>query len=142
MVSGGGQEYYIELWVCYVEIDVMVVVYYVIYLVWFEVVCIELMYVFGLFYIEMEMCGYYLMFSGLYVQYCCVVCYDDCLDIIICIIEICSCIFKFVYEVYCIGVDGICELLVMGEIYYIVIDYQYCFFWMFDDVLVFFVGEG
>ena len=142
MVNGGGQEHHTELRVRYAETDAMAVAHHATYPVWFEVARTELMHALGLPYTEMETRGYYLMLSGLHVQYRRAARYDDRLDITTRITEIRSRTLKFAYEVHRIGADGTRELLATGETHHIATDHQYRPSRMPDDVLALLAGEG
>ena len=141
-MSGGGQEHHTELRVRYAETDAMAVAHHATYPVWFEVARTKLMHALGLPYTEMETRGYYLMLSGLHVQYRRAARYDDRLDITTRITEIRSRTLKFAYEVHRIGADGTRELLATGETHHIATDHQYRPSRMPDDVLALLAGEG
>ena len=142
MVNGGGQEHHTELRVRYAETDAMAVAHHATYPVWFEVARTELMHALGLPYTEMEARGYYLMLSGLHVQYRRAARYDDRLDITTRITEIRSRTLKFAYEVHRLAPDGTRELLATGETHHIATDHQYRPSRMPDDVLALLAGEG
>ena len=141
MVSAG-REHHTELRVRYAETDAMAVAHHATYPVWFEVARTELMHALGLPYTELEARGYYLMLSGLHVQYRRAARYDDRLDLTTRITEIRSRTLKFAYEVHRIDPDGTRELLATGETHHIATDHQYRPSRMPDDVLALLAGEG
>ena len=141
MVSGAG-EHRTELRVRYAETDAMAVAHHATYPVWFEVARTDLMHALGLPYTELEARGYYLMLSGLNVQYRRAARYDDRLEIITRITESRSRTLKFSYEVHRLGSGGARELLATGETHHIATDHQYRPSRMPDDVLALLAGQG
>ncbi|CAM4394601.1 thioesterase family protein [Deinococcus marmoris] len=114
----------------YAETDMMGVVHHATYPVWFEVGRTDLMREMGLPYTEIEARGYYLMLSGLNVEYRRAARYDDELTVTTRISAIRSRTVTFVYEVR----RGE-ELLATGESRHIATDKQYRPARMPDDVL-------
>lgn len=104
----------------YAETDMMGVVHHATYPVWFEVGRTDLMRALGLPYTEIEARGYYLMLSGLNVEYRRAARYDDELTIITHISAIRSRTVTFTYEVR----RGE-ERLATGETRHIATDKQY-----------------
>ncbi|CAM3564190.1 thioesterase family protein [Deinococcus saxicola] len=114
----------------YAETDMMGVVHHATYPVWFEVGRSDLMRELGLPYTEIEARGYYLMLSGLNVEYRRAARYDDELVVTTRISALRSRTVTFVYEVR----RGE-ELLATGESRHIATDKQYRPARMPDDVL-------
>ena len=117
-------EHRTELRVRYAETDAMAVAHHATYPVWFEVGRTDLMHALGLPYTELEARGYYLMLSGLHVQYRRAARYDDRLELLTRVLEVRSRTLKFGYELYRSG-PGERELLATGETHHIATDHQY-----------------
>ena len=139
MVSGP-QAHRTELRVRYAETDAMAVAHHATYPVWFEVARTDLMHALGLPYTDLEARGYYLMLSGLTVQYRRAARYDDRLEITTRITEVRSRTLKFGYEVHRLG-PGPRELLATGETHHIATDHTYRPVRMPDDMLALLRGE-
>ncbi|MDV6373750.1 acyl-CoA thioesterase [Deinococcus arenicola] len=114
----------------YAETDMMGVVHHATYPVWFEVGRSDLMRELGLPYTEIEARGYYLMLSGLNVEYRRAARYDDLLTVTTHISALRSRTVTFVYEVW----RGE-ELLATGESRHIATDKQYRPARMPDEVI-------
>ncbi|CAM3873935.1 acyl-CoA thioesterase [Deinococcus frigens] len=114
----------------YAETDMMGVVHHATYPVWFEVGRSDLMRELGLPYTEIESRGYYLMLSGLNVEYRRAARYDDELTVTTYISAIRSRTVTFTYQVR----RGD-ELLATGESRHITTDKQYRPARMPEDVL-------
>lgn len=138
--QGLGGEVHSELRVRYAETDAMGVVHHAVYPVWFEVGRSDLMRELGLPYSEVEARGYYLMLSGLQVQYRRAARYDDLLRLTTRVSELRSRTAKFAYELRRVsGGDG--ELLATGETHHIATDHTYRPVRMPDDMLALLRGE-
>ncbi|GGO32371.1 acyl-CoA thioesterase [Deinococcus humi] len=114
----------------YAETDMMGVVHHATYPVWFEVGRTDLMRELGLPYTEIEARGYYLMLSGLNVEYRRAARYDDELTVTTQISAIRSRTVTFIYQV----LRGE-ELVATGETRHITTDKQYRPARMPEDVL-------
>ena len=114
----------------YAETDMMGVVHHATYPVWFEVGRSDLMRELGLPYTEIEARGYYLMLSGLNVEYRRAARYDDELTVTTHISAIRSRTVTFKYTVH----RGE-ELLATGESRHIATDKQYRPARMPDEVI-------
>lgn len=114
----------------YAETDAMGVVHHATYPVWFEVARTDLMHHLGLPYREVEARGYYLMLSGLNVEYRRAARYDDELRIVARLSSVRSRTMTFTYEV----LRGE-ELLATGETRHIATDQSYRPARLPDDVL-------
>jgi acyl-CoA thioester hydrolase len=121
----------------YAETDMMGVVHHATYPVWFEVGRTDLMRALGLPYTEIEARGYYLMLSGLNVEYRRAARYDDELTVTTHISAIRSRTVTFTYEVR----RGE-ELLATGETRHIATDKGYRPARMPQDVLAALSGEN
>lgn len=122
----------------YAETDMMGVVHHSNYPVWFEVGRTELMHALGLPYREVEARGYFLMLSGLSVEYRRAARYDDHLTVTTGLRVLRSRTLSFGYRV----TRGE-ELLATGETRHIATDRQYRPARLPDDVLAMFAaGEG
>ncbi|SEJ14980.1 acyl-CoA thioester hydrolase [Deinococcus reticulitermitis] len=130
-----------ELRVRYAETDAMGVVHHAVYPVWFEVGRSDLMRGLGLPYSEVEARGYYLMLSGLQVQYRRAARYDDLLRLSTRVSELRSRTARFAYELRRIS-DGSGELLASGETHHIATDHSYRPVRMPEDMLALLRGEG
>lgn len=104
----------------YAETDMMGVVHHATYPVWFEVGRTELMERLGLPYTEIEARGYYLMLSGLNVEYRRAARYGDTLTLTTRLAQLRSRTMTFQYELH----RGE-ELLATGETRHIATDRQY-----------------
>lgn len=132
----GGQSFDTEFRVRYAETDAMAVAHHASYPVWFEMGRSDLMRALGLPYTEIEARGYYLMLSGLNVQYRRAARYDDRLRLSTRVSELRSRTLKFSYELRRVPEDGgEPELLATGETQHIATDKQYRPARMPDDVL-------
>ncbi|GGL81326.1 4-hydroxybenzoyl-CoA thioesterase [Deinococcus aerolatus] len=120
----------------YAETDMMGVVHHATYPVWFEVGRTDLMRELGLPYTEIEARGYYLMLSGLNVEYRRAARYDDDLTVTTRISALRSRTVTFVYEVR----RGE-ELVATGETRHIATDKAYRPARMPQDVLAALGGE-
>lgn len=109
-----------ELRVRYAETDAMGVAHHANYPVWFEVGRTDLMHRLGLPYAEVEARGYYLMLSGLQVEYRRAARYDDLLTLITRVGSVRSRTLTFSYELW----RGE-ELLATGETRHIATDKTY-----------------
>lgn len=126
----------------YAETDMMGVVHHASYPVWFEVGRTELMERLGLPYTEVEARGYYLMLSGLNVEYRRAARYGDTLHLCTRLTELRSRTMTFTYEVTRRG-EGGSELLATGETRHIATDRTYRPARLPDDVLrLFGAGTG
>ncbi|GAA0498147.1 thioesterase family protein [Deinococcus depolymerans] len=114
----------------YAETDAMGVVHHATYPVWFEVARTDLMNALGLPYRDVEARGYYLMLSGLNVEYRRAARYDDTLQVLTRVAAVRSRTLTFTYEVR----RGD-ELLATGETRHIATDHQYRPARLPDDVL-------
>ena len=131
----------------YAETDMMGVVHHATYPVWFEVGRTELMERLGLPYTEVEARGYYLMLSGLNVEYRRAARYGDTLTLHTRLTELRSRTMTFTYEVTRMGAGGMgageAELLATGETRHIATDKAYRPARLPDDVLrLFGAGAG
>lgn len=113
-----------ELRVRYAETDAMGVVHHATYPVWFEVGRSDLMRDLGLPYADIETRGYYLMLSGLNVEYRRAARYDDLLTLVTRVAEVRSRTLTFRYEVWR-GHPAAGELLATGETRHITTDRSY-----------------
>ncbi|PNY82842.1 acyl-CoA thioesterase [Deinococcus koreensis] len=120
----------------YAETDMMGVVHHANYPVWFEVGRTELMHALGLPYREIEARGYFLMLSGLNVEYRRAARYDDELTVTTALTALRSRTLTFGYRV----VRGD-ELLATGETRHIATDRSYRPARLPDDVLAL-LGAG
>ncbi len=120
----------------YAETDMMGVVHHATYPVWFEVGRTDLMRNLGLPYTEIEARGYYLMLSGLNVEYRRAARYDDDLTVTTRISALRSRTVTFTYEVR----RGE-ELVATGETRHIATDKAYRPARMPQDVLAALGGE-
>lgn len=111
-----------ELRVRYAETDAMGVAHHATYPVWFEVGRTDLMRLLGLPYTELERWGYYLMLSGLHVQYRRAARYDDPLRLTTRVLERRSRTLKFGYELHHARTG---DLLATGETHHIATDHTY-----------------
>lgn len=126
----------------YAETDMMGVVHHATYPVWFEVGRTELMERLGLPYTEVEARGYYLMLSGLNVEYRRAARYGDTLHLCTRLAELRSRTMTFTYEVTRRS-EGGSELLATGETRHIATDRTYRSARLPDDVLrLFGAGTG
>ena len=122
----------------YAETDMMGVVHHATYPVWFEVGRTELMERLGLPYTEIEARGYYLMLSGLNVEYRRAARYGDTLTLTTRLAQLRSRTMTFQYELH----RG-AELLASGETRHIATDRQYRPARLPQDVLhLFSAGPG
>lgn len=124
-----------ELRVRYAETDAMGVAHHANYPVWFEVGRTDLMQALGLPYAEVESRGYYLMLSGLNVEYRRAARYDELLTLVTRAGSVRSRTLSFVYELWRGGVGGEGELLATGETRHIATDKTYRPARLPDDVL-------
>lgn len=129
-----------EIHVRYAETDMMGVVHHATYPVWFEVGRTDLMHALGMPYREVEERGYYLMLSGLSVEYRRAAKYDDRLIILTRIAEVRSRTMKFSYEVR--RGPNLEELLAAGETRHIATDKAYRPARLPDDVLALLMADG
>lgn len=88
-----------EIRVRYAETDAMGVAHHATYPVWFEVGRTDLMHALGLPYTEVEARGYFLMLSGLSVEYRRAARYDDLLTVVTRVGNVRSRTLTFTYEV-------------------------------------------
>lgn len=88
-----------EIRVRYAETDAMGVAHHATYPVWFEVGRTDLMHALGLPYTEVEARGYFLMLSGLNVEYRRAARYDDLLTVVTRVGGVRSRTLTFTYEV-------------------------------------------
>ncbi|WP_050920680.1 acyl-CoA thioesterase [Deinococcus gobiensis] len=131
-----GRTFTSDFRVRYAETDAMAVAHHATYPVWFEVGRSDLMRELGLPYAEIEARGYYLMLSGLHVQYRRAARYDDRLRLTTRVSELRSRTLKFSYELHRLGEEGAApELLATGETHHIATDRTYRPARMPDDVL-------
>lgn len=131
-----GRRFTSEFRVRYAETDAMAVAHHATYPVWFEVGRSDLMRELGLPYAEIEARGYYLMLSGLHVQYRRAARYDDRLCLTTRVCELRSRTLKFSYELHRLAEGGAApELLATGETHHIATDRNYRPARMPDDVL-------
>lgn len=114
-----------EIRVRYAETDAMGVAHHATYPVWFEVGRTDLMHGLGLPYAEVEARGYYLMLSGLNVEYRRAARYDDHLTLITRAASVRSRTLTFTYEVRRRTPEGGEELLATGETRHIATDRSY-----------------
>jgi acyl-CoA thioester hydrolase len=114
-----------ELRVRYAETDAMAVAHHANYPIWFEVGRTDLMHALGLPYAEVEARGYYLMLSGLNVQYRRAARYDDHLTLTTRVSEVRSRTLKFTYELHRAAPEGPAELIATGETQHIATDKAY-----------------
>nr|WP_221089140.1 thioesterase family protein [Deinococcus aquaedulcis] len=114
----------------YAETDAMGVAHHATYPVWFEVARTDAMHALGLPYREVEARGYYLMLSGLNVEYRRAARYDDELQIHATLSAVRSRTLTFSYEVRRAG-----ELLATGETRHIATDHTYRPARLPDDLL-------
>jgi len=122
----------------YAETDMMGVAHHSNYPVWFEVGRTELMHALGLPYKEVEARGYFLMLSGLSVEYRRAARYDDHLTLTTVLTALRSRTLSFGYRV----TRGE-ELLATGETRHIATDRSYRPARLPDDVLTLFgAGQG
>ncbi|UBV43339.1 acyl-CoA thioesterase [Deinococcus taeanensis] len=119
----------------YAETDAMGVVHHATYPVWFEVARTDLMHALGLPYREVEARGYYLMLSGLNVEYRRAARYDNELHITARLSSVRSRTLTFTYEVH----RGD-ELLATGETRHIATDHTYRPARLPDDLLTLMAG--
>ncbi|WP_019585936.1 acyl-CoA thioesterase [Deinococcus apachensis] len=126
-----------EIRVRYAETDAMGVAHHATYPVWFEVGRTDLMHQLGLPYAEVESRGYYLMLSGLNVEYRRAARYDDHLTLITRAASVRSRTLTFTYEVR----KGD-ELLATGETRHIATDKNYRPARLPEDVLGLLSGAG
>lgn len=124
-----------ELRVRYAETDAMGVAHHANYPVWFEVGRTDLMHQLGLPYAEVEARGYYLMLSGLQVEYRRAARYDDLLTLITRVGSVRSRTLTFSYELW----RGE-ELLATGETRHIATDKTYRLARLPADVLTLLSG--
>ncbi|GGM04374.1 acyl-CoA thioesterase [Deinococcus aerophilus] len=121
----------------YAETDAMGVVHHATYPVWFEVGRTDLMHALGLPYATVEARGYYLMLSGLNVEYRRAARYDDTLTVTTRVSSLRSRTLSFVYTV----MRG-SELLATGETRHIATDKTYRPARLPEDVLALLGGAG
>ncbi|WP_019010787.1 acyl-CoA thioesterase [Deinococcus aquatilis] len=118
-----------EIRVRYAETDAMAVAHHANYPVWFEVGRTDLMHALGLPYAEVEARGYYLMLSGLNVQYRRAARYDDRLTLTTHVSEVRSRTLKFTYQLHRAVLGGSAdlpaELIATGETQHIATDKAY-----------------
>jgi acyl-CoA thioester hydrolase len=114
----------------YAETDMMGVVHHATYPVWFEVGRTDLMLALGLPYTEIEARGYYLMLSGLNVEYRRAAKYGDTVTIVTRVAQLRSRTLAFSY-----AVERGDELLATGETRHIATDRTYRPARLPDDVL-------
>ncbi|MEW6421184.1 MAG: thioesterase family protein [Deinococcota bacterium] len=124
-----------NLRVRYAETDAMGVAHHANYPVWFEVGRTDLMHRLGLPYAEVEARGYYLMLSGLHVEYRRAARYDDHLTLITRVGSVRSRTLTFSYELW----RGE-ELLATGETRHIATDKTYRPARLPEDVLTLLTG--
>lgn len=124
-----------EFRVRYAETDAMAVAHHANYPVWFEMGRTDLMHALGLPYRELEERGYYLMLTGLNVQYRRAARYDDQLILTTRMGEIRSRTMKCVYELHRPLEHGELELIATGETAHIATDKQYRPARLPDDLL-------
>ncbi|GMA16722.1 acyl-CoA thioesterase [Deinococcus metallilatus] len=124
-----------DLRVRYAETDAMGVAHHANYPVWFEVGRGDLMHRLGLPYAEVEARGYYLMLSGLNVEYRRAARYDDHLTLITRVGSVRSRTLTFSYELW----RGE-ELLATGETRHIATDKSYRPARLPEDVLTLLAG--
>ena len=125
-----------EIRVRYAETDAMGVAHHATYPVWFEVGRTDLMHALGLPYAGVEARGYYLMLSGLNVEYRRAARYDDVLTLVTRVASVRSRTLTFTYEV----LKGD-ELLATGETRHIATDKSYRPARLPEDVLGMLSGE-
>ncbi|UQN06920.1 thioesterase family protein [Deinococcus sp. QL22] len=130
-----------EIRVRYAETDAMAVAHHANYPIWFEVGRTDLMHALGLPYAEVEARGYYLMLSGLNVQYRRAARYDDRLTLTTRVSEIRSRTLKFTYELHRANLDGAADLIATGETQHIATDKTYRPARLPDEVLKLLRGE-
>lgn len=123
-----------EFRVRYAETDAMAVAHHATYPVWFEMGRSDLMHRLGLPYRELEERGFYLMLTGLNVQYRRAARYDDVLTLTTTISEVRSRTAKFAYHLHR-AAPGEQELLATGETAHIATDKQYRPVRLPDDLL-------
>jgi acyl-CoA thioester hydrolase len=121
----------------YAETDAMGVVHHATYPVWFEVGRTDLMHALGLPYATVEARGYYLMLSGLNVEYRRAARYDDTLTVTTRVSSLRSRTLSFVYTV----MRGP-ELLATGETRHIATDKAYRPARLPEDVLALLGGAA
>ena len=126
-----------EIRVRYAETDAMGVAHHATYPVWFEVGRTDLMHALRLPYAEVEARGYYLMLSGLNVEYRRAARYDDVLTLVTRVAAVRSRTLTFTYEV----LRGE-ELLATGETRHIATDKSYRPARLPEDVLGMLSGSG
>ncbi|WP_216325411.1 acyl-CoA thioesterase [Deinococcus aestuarii] len=119
-----------EIRVRYAETDAMGVAHHATYPVWFEVGRTDLMHLLGLPYTEVEARGYFLMLSGLNVEYRRAARYDDLLTLVTRVGNVRSRTLTFTYEVR----RGD-EVLATGETRHIATDKTYRPARLPDDVV-------
>jgi len=124
-----------ELRVRYAETDAMGVAHHANYPVWFEVGRTDLMRALGLPYTEIEARGYFLMLSGLNVEYRRAARYDDHLTVVTRIGAVRSRTLTFSYEVRRRTDEGGEEVLATGETRHIATDRHYRPARMPEDVM-------
>ncbi|GAA5533265.1 thioesterase family protein [Deinococcus aluminii] len=124
-----------DLRVRYAETDAMGVAHHANYPVWFEVGRGDLMHRLGLPYAEVEARGYYLMLSGLNIEYRRAARYDDHLTLITRMGSVRSRTLTFTYELW----RGE-ELLATGETRHIATDQSYRPARLPEDVLTLLTG--
>ncbi|WP_034385198.1 thioesterase family protein [Deinococcus sp. YIM 77859] len=125
----------------YAETDAMGVVHHATYPVWFEVGRSDLMRDLGLPYAEVEARGYYLMLSGLNVEYRRAARYDDLLTLVTRVASVRSRTLTFRYEVWR-GLPEGGDLLATGETRHIATDRSYRPARLPEDVLRALQGAG
>lgn len=109
----------------YAETDMMGVVHHATYPVWFEVGRTELMEALGLPYTEVEARGYFLMLSGLNVEYRRAARYGDRLTLHTRLLTLRSRTLSFGYQLRREVPQGQTELLATGETRHVATDHAY-----------------
>ncbi|EYB67334.1 4-hydroxybenzoyl-CoA thioesterase [Deinococcus phoenicis] len=124
----------------YAETDAMGVAHHAGYPVWFEVGRGDLMHALGLPYAQVEARGYYLMLSGLSVEYRRAARYDDHLTLVTRVGSVRSRTLTFTYELWRPTPEGGEELLATGETRHIATDQSYRPARLPEDVLTLLTG--
>lgn len=111
----------------YAETDAMAVAHHSNYAVWFEMGRTDLMHTLGLPYAEIESRGYYLMLSGINIQFKRAARYDDVLTLKSTVLELRSRTITFGYQLHRQHSNGPdhAELLATGETAHIVTNKEY-----------------
>ena len=124
-----------EFRVRYAETDAMAVAHHATYPVWFEMGRSDLMHALGLPYRDLEARGFYLMLTGLNVQYRRAARYDDLLTLTTTVAEVRSRTARFAYQLHRAKAGGQPELLATGETAHIATDRDYRPVRLPDDLL-------